>query len=177
MVSNQAFVSFDRPILYQSEEFSAVKAPSRLAVGPVTSTYTVQPATSDPSSTSGLFVLKQVQIRPSERQLVVKKKILALEDELEALRNLGVHSNIAKIIDFRIDPLDDIWQVSVLMDYARKGSLTEMLSTFETLPVARVRPWTIELLEALDFYHRQGIIHKRIHPGNVLLCQSNPGMW
>lgn len=147
-----------------------------LAVGPVTSTYTVQPATSDPSSTSGLFVLKQVQIRPSERQLLVKKKILALEDELEALRNLGVHSNIAKIIDFRIDPLDETWQVSVLMDFARKGSLTEMLSTFETLPVARVRTWTHELLEALDFYHRQGIIHKRIHPGNVLFCQSTPGM-
>ncbi|RDI86386.1 putative sterigmatocystin biosynthesis monooxygenase [Venturia inaequalis] len=175
MVTNQVFVSFDRPISYQSEEFSAVKAPSRLAQGPVTSNYTVQPATSVSSSTSCPFVLKQVQIRPSKHQMLVKKKVLALEDELEALRNLGVHPNIAKIIDFRIDPLDETWQVSVLMDYARKGSLIDILSTFDTLPVARVRAWTVELLEALDFYHRQGIIHRRIHTGNVLLCQSNPG--
>lgn len=172
-------MSFDRPISYQSEgtdlEFSAVKAPARLIAGPVTSIYTVQAATSDTSAASCLFVLKQLQIKPSERQVLVKKKILALEDELETLRNLRVHPNIAKVIDFRIDPLDDTWRISVLMDHAPKGSLTEMLSTFDILPAARARTWTIELLEALDFYHRQGIIHKRIHPDNVLLCQSTAG--
>jgi translation initiation factor 2-alpha kinase 4 len=177
-VTEQIFVSFDRPISYQAEgadlEFSAVKAPARLTAGPITSIYTVQPAT-DASAASCLFVLKKVSIKPSDRQVIVKEKILALEHELEALRNFETHSNIAKVLDFRIDPVDDTWHVSVLMDYARKGSLTEMLSTFDSLPAARTRTWTIELLEALDFYHRQGIIHKRIHPGNVLLCQSTPG--
>jgi translation initiation factor 2-alpha kinase 4 len=178
-MNEQIFVSFDRPIFYQVEgtdlQFSAVKAPARLTAGPVTSIYTVQPVTIDASAASCLFVLKQVSVKPSERQELVKKKILALEDELEALRNLQIHSNIAKVLDFRIDPIEDTWQVSVLMDYARKGSLTEMLSTFDSLPAARARTWTIELLEALDFYHRQGIIHKRIHPDNVLLCQSTAG--
>jgi translation initiation factor 2-alpha kinase 4 len=65
--------------------------------------------------------------------------------------------------------------VAVLTEHARKGSLADVLSTFDSLPSARVRSWTIELLEALDFYHRQGIVHKRIHPSNVLLSQSSIG--
>ena len=42
----------------------------------------------------------------------------------------------------------------------------------DTAPLLHVRSWTIELLEALHFYHSHGIIHKDIHPGNVLICKT-----
>jgi translation initiation factor 2-alpha kinase 4 len=169
-------MSFDRIITYQDDgasvEFSSVTAPVKLFQGPATTVSTVCT-----SPVSLVLVLKEMSIKSTSGQIQVKKNILTLEDELEKLKSFQNHPNILKILDFRIDPgaNEGNWQVSVLTENARKGSLTDILSTFDRLPPARVRSWTIELLEALDFYHRQGIVHKRIHPSNVLLSQSSVG--
>lgn len=175
-VVSSNLIYFDRAIQCQNDgaslEFSAVSAPIKLGAGPLTRVSTVQPVlAADASEQSCLFVLKQVTLPLGSAK--DKKKILALEDELESLRKL-VHPNITQIFDFRVD-LGDTWSISVLMEYARKGSLGEELSTFGTLPVGRVRIWLVELLQAVDFYHRNGIVHKRINPHNILLVQQSPG--
>lgn len=47
-----------------------------------------------------------------------------------------------------------------------------MLEMVASVPTENVRAWTIQLLEALDYYHRNGVIHGRIHANNVLLSRS-----
>jgi translation initiation factor 2-alpha kinase 4 len=180
--TSSPYLSFDQQLTYQDQgnefKFSSVTEPAKLEAGRVTKVYTVRPNIVDASdSTPILLVLKEMSAAQSHgHQVQVKKSILALEDELEALKTLRLHPNILRILDFRIDPAEEEgWKIAVLTEHARKGSLVDMLSTFDRLPTQRVRSWTIELLEALDFFHRQGIVHKRIHPSNVLLSQPSPG--
>jgi translation initiation factor 2-alpha kinase 4 len=61
------------------------------------------------------------------------------------------------------------------MEQASKGSLGEKLEDDGPITVTKVRSWTIELLEALDFLHRNGIVHRRVHPRNVLFKKSATG--
>jgi translation initiation factor 2-alpha kinase 4 len=171
---NASMIHLDRTVHFQSAvtniEFSAVSAPILLSNGPLTRVSTVQPVLLEGASEqSCLLVVKQLSLQLSSAS--DKKRILALEDELEALRKLS-HPNVAQILDFRVD-FGDTWSITVLMEYARKGSLGEQLLTFGVLPVARVRIWLVELLEALDHLHRHGVVHKRIHPNNVLLVQPS----
>ncbi|KIW09057.1 uncharacterized protein PV09_00006 [Verruconis gallopava] len=169
-----ATVELDRTVSYQaantSLEFTAVTAPVPLSAGPLTEVSTVQPVIrAEGPEKSCLLVVKQLSLEFSSN--VDKKKILALEDELETLRKIN-HTNVAQILDFRVD-FGDKWSIMVLMEFARKGSLGEQLVMIGALPPARVRIWLVELLEALDHLHRNGIVHKRIHPNNVLLVQPS----
>lgn len=122
------------------------------------------------------LALKRSSIRePSaDQRNLIKKIILELENQLEALRPLR-QSNILDVLDFKIDYSSEVWQVNILTEFANKGSLNEVLELVDALPVARVRSWFTELLEALDFYHRNGVIHKDVHAGNVLLFRSSAG--
>jgi translation initiation factor 2-alpha kinase 4 len=173
--ANAAVIHLDRTVYFQSPatdiEFDAVLVPVLLNSGPLTQVSTVQPVLPQGSTEqSCLLVIKQLSLVLSTAG--DKKQIRALEDELEALRKL-THPNIAQILDFRVD-FGDKWSFTVLMEYARQGSLGEQLLTFGVLPVARVRIWLVEMLEALEYLHRHGIIHKRLHLNNILLVQPSP---
>ena len=101
-----------------------------------------------------------------------KKTILDLEDNLEKLRSLR-HPSIINVYDFVIDKERDNWQFDILTDFSSRGPLADMLRTFGSLPLQRARPCAIELLEALDFYHKNGIVHGSLSAKNVLLCMSS----
>lgn len=112
-----------------------------------------------------------------------KSELLALEEELEALKALR-QPNISNIYAFRMDKSEleartgnQRWHITILSDYANRGSLAELLEDGQTISLPKARSWSLELLEALDFYHRNGIIHKRIHTRNVIMYRSSSGMW
>ena len=72
------------------------------------------------------------------------------QDEMEEIKRLR-QGAILSVLDFKVEHLPDSgWEISVLMEHADRGSLGERLADDGPLPVARVRSWTIELLEALD---------------------------
>ncbi len=111
----------------------------------------------------------------------MKKSILQFEKDLEALKGLR-QANIISVLDYKIeksstnaDSGTSDWQISILTDFADKGSLGEMLDIVGHLDVKKVRSWAVDLLEALDFYHRNGVVHKDIHINNILMCRQNPG--
>lgn len=100
----------------------------------------------------------------------VKKSILDLEDNLEKLKSLR-HSAIINVYDFKIGKEGDSWQFDILTEISSRGPLSAMLQTFGSLPLPRARSCAIELLEALDFIHKNGITHGSVNLNNVLLCE------
>ena len=100
---------------------------------------------------------------------------MQLEALLDRLKDLK-HDNCLPVYGSIIEqPLSsDDWQVKIVTEYADRGSLEDFLAD-GPIQLNKARHWTIGLLEALDFYHRHGIIHRDIHANNVLLCRPGYG--
>jgi translation initiation factor 2-alpha kinase 4 len=176
--ANSNHVSFDRLVPLHSDgrdiEFTAVEGLLSFRRGPITEGLLVKPVGVEEPLT---LVMKRIRLESEDltTKLRLKKAIMEFEEEMEEIKRLR-QSTILSVFDFKIQKLANTgWELNVLIEYAGKGSLGEKLEDEGYIAVVKVRSWTIDLLEALDFYHRNGIIHKRIHPNNVLLHKSPTG--
>ncbi|HYY34604.1 MAG TPA: Stk1 family PASTA domain-containing Ser/Thr kinase [Gaiellaceae bacterium] len=57
----------------------------------------------------------------------------------------------------------------IAMEVIEGRSLKELILTRGPLPIAQAVAYTLEMLEALRFAHRHGIIHRDIKPHNILI--------
>jgi len=180
------FLTFDQPIELDSGNpiiFQTVAGRHLLRRGPVSKCFTVQPIVpGEDSENLPTLVLKQTDLEIGTKDHgSFKKQLQLLETELETLKKIR-HRNILYILDFKVhkttndqDESDSAWTVSVLSEFAEKGSLEEFLDIAGSLGVARARSWTIELLDALRYLHENGVVHEDIHPGNILLVRDSAG--
>ncbi len=60
----------------------------------------------------------------------------------------------------------------LVMQYVDGGSLAARLDRLGRAPVDETRRVLIELAEALDYAHRQGVVHRDVKPENVLLSSA-----
>ncbi|KAI9875262.1 MAG: hypothetical protein M1830_008699 [Pleopsidium flavum] len=164
-------LTFDRAIARRDDDgktytFRAVYGKASVARGPISDVFTVLPALA--SQIGSTLILKEFRLVASRNDL--KKDIQTLETELDALKLIR-HPNVVDFLGFSLlqDGKAGLWRVQILTEYANKGSLCNLLQTVGTLSVVNVRPWTVQLLEATDFLHRHGVIHKAIHPNNIML--------
>lgn len=129
----------------------------------------------DFDSTAPLLVVKKSRVLSREGH-PVRQKILVLEDELEKIRQTARHTNLINVLEYKVQSESEAaWNISILTEFASQGSLRDLLRTFDALPIERAKSWTIELLEAIEFLHRNGLVHHRIHVRNVLLAQPESG--
>jgi translation initiation factor 2-alpha kinase 4 len=175
---NDNHVSFDRAVILQHDDAmidcSVVEGLLPFRTGPVTEGLLVKPVGSSIAMT---LVVKRARVGGGNSAAgpQLKKAVMEFEEEMEEIKRLR-QSTITTVLDFKIEHLPSSgWEVNILMEYANKGSLGEKLEDDGHITVAKVRSWTIELLEALDYLHRNGIVHKRVHPRNVLLKKSSTG--
>jgi len=171
-------VSFDRVIELQYDgkttECTAVEGLLPFRNGPVTQQFLVKPVGDHGPVT---LVLKRVQVGADKpaHSAQLKRAITEFEEEMEDIKRLR-QMTILNVFDFKIEQLpNSVWEINVLVEFADKGSLGEKLDDDGHIAIARVRSWTVDLLEALDYYHRNGVVHKRIHPYNILLHRSSTG--
>lgn len=177
---------FDQPMSVMDvnenpASFQVVSRKVLLRQGHVSKVYTVLPVLQTGRSAS-LLVLKQTCLTPTSKDAAkFKTQLQILESELEALKKTR-HHNILSLLGSKVhraedeEGLDSGWNVSILTEFADKGSLGEFLEMSGGLGVAKVRSWTIELLGALKHLHDdQGIIHQDIHIENVLLVREASG--
>ena len=173
-----SLVTFDRTVVIQHEDTmidcSAVEGLLAFKTGPITEELLVKPIG---STIPVMLVLKRARIGDSSNATSsqLKKAIMEFEDEIEDIKRIR-QANIMSVLNFKIEHLPGSgWEINVLMEHAGKGSLGDKIEDDGHIPVAKVRSWTIELLEAVDFYHRNGVVHKRIHPNNILFRKSTSG--
>ena len=97
-----------------------------------------------------------------------------------ANQTLAPHSSIIRPLNFYIQRSQTSsdsagWEVGVLAELAEKGSMHDLLDTVGTLNIGSARAWAIQLIEGLEFYHRNGIVHTSVHLNNVLLEKAETG--
>ncbi|KAI4208021.1 MAG: hypothetical protein LQ346_000185 [Caloplaca aetnensis] len=148
--------------------------------GPVTRVWLVRHVGAVEGSSFPL-VLKECHVPISASEVSLKKQIQGLESKLESLSRLPIHQNIVRPLAFRIERSETSqasqsrgWTISILLEKAGRGSLHDRLETGQ-LEVALGRAWTIQLLEGLGHYHRNGVTHAKIHTQNILLEKIETG--
>lgn len=180
-------ISFDPPLGVTDAEgqllvFRAVHGKTLLMSHNAKKTFTVRPVVSEGRCHVPLFVLKEIYLdeRGSE-SFAFREQMRAIEDRLESLKKLR-HPNLVEFVGFKIirpiinfNTPDQAWTVFALLEYANKGSLSELLDIVGTVAVETLRGWMIQLLEALEFYHRNGFVHGNIHCGQIMLYRNVSG--
>lgn len=163
--------------------FQSVASKVCLRQGSVSKCFTVRPVVHQVDAPT--LALKQADLDAgSKDQNVFKKQLQILETELKSLKEIR-HQSVLDLLDFKVQKAtesadeemssDTTWTVSILTEFAEKGSLEELLDITGSLGISKVRSWTIELLDALRFLHEKGIAHEDIHTGNILLVREQNG--
>lgn len=80
------------------------------------------------------------------------------------------HPNIVKIFSFGISEDSRPYFV---MEFLKGKTLAEVLRSEGTPSVERLQNIFLELMSALEYAHKQGVVHRDIKPGNIMLCVSD----
>ncbi|OAL66512.1 PEK/GCN2 protein kinase [Trichophyton rubrum] len=164
----------DRPLWFKS-----VNGKNIIGKSHYKETFLVRPIVPGNISLVPLLVLKEIFIQESEhKDIDLRFQISVSEDKLEFLKKLR-HPNLVDFIGFKIQrPIDSsstqtgTWHIYALFEHANKGSLSELLDIVGSVPADNARAWMIQLVEALEYYNRHGVVHGNIHCGRVLLFRS-----
>ena len=169
--------------LTDSPDFNTVALISTITHKGAMRLFTAKPRPHSHSHTNAdLLVIRQVRLTLPSGDNASWESLLELEGALADLKAIR-HPNIINLYAFKIERTEADGEtasqdrlVSVLTDLANRGSLAEMLEDGQTLPLHRVRQWSLDLLDALENYHFHATVHRRIHASNILISRSASGL-
>ena len=78
-----------------------------------------------------------------------------------------VHPNIVQVFDFGLD--DATHRNFIVMEFVDGPSCAEILRERGTLPAAEAFELLAQSCRGLDYAHRNGVVHRDVKPGNLLL--------
>ncbi|MFY9845507.1 MAG: protein kinase [Terriglobales bacterium] len=105
--------------------------------------------------------------QPPEEELEFRERFVR---EAEAAGRLS-HPGIVTIFDVGEEP--DTHHPYIVMEYVGGQSLDRLLLREDhKLPVARALQLALELAEALDCAHGQGVVHRDLKPANILMTED-----
>ncbi|KAK3713919.1 eukaryotic translation initiation factor 2-alpha kinase [Vermiconidia calcicola] len=159
-------ITFDQPARLQvgseSASFTEVDIISPLSVKRNESVFLAKPRLAN-SSASVVIAVKLCTISKT------REEVMELESLLQAAQKLR-HAGLLNIPAYRINRLDTIKSELILCsEYADRGTLRDLLE-LGSLHVNKARQFAIELLEALDYLHSNGVAHGSLSSRNVALA-------
>src|ERR1700722_2488900 len=80
------------------------------------------------------------------------------------------HAGIVSIFDVGEDPGNR--EPYIVLEYVAGEALNRILAREKKLPLATALQLAEEIAEALDYAHAQGVVHRDIKPGNILVTED-----
>ncbi|KAJ1825376.1 ATP binding, partial [Coemansia sp. RSA 2599] len=119
--------------------------------------------------TGAIMAVKEVELpKPGTVSMNRNQKMTdALRHELDLLKGLD-HKNVVKYLGTDMDEL----KLYIFLEYVSGGSVSSALASFGMFPESLVSTYTRQILDGLVYLHDQGIIHRDIKGGNVLIDQD-----
>lgn len=123
-----------------------------------------------------LHLHEKQAVKVLDPAMVVKEELLArFRREVSLMRKL-VHPRIVRVFDYREDPQQLVALIS--MELVSGGSVKQLMAEAKQRKLEMPLPLALEILtqtlEALAEAHSQGVIHRDVTPGNVLLAGGTP---
>ncbi|WOK99821.1 mitogen-activated protein kinase kinase kinase NPK1-like [Canna indica] len=112
-----------------------------------------------------LLAVKQVLIGTTgASKEKAQAHVRELEEEVKLLKNLS-HPNIVRYLGTTRE--DET--LNILLEFVPGGSISSLLGKFGSFPEAVIRMYTKQLLQGLEYLHRNGIMHRDIKGANILV--------
>lgn len=80
------------------------------------------------------------------------------------------HAGIVSIFDVGENPENQ--DPYIILEYVSGESLNRILAREKKLPLKKALQLAAEIAEALDYAHEQGVVHRDIKPGNILVTED-----
>jgi mitogen-activated protein kinase kinase kinase len=116
--------------------------------------------------TGELMAVKHIVFDADDAHL--KKKLDILQTELAVLRMLD-HVNIVRYYFTERTSEQGHLGVNIFMEYVPGGSIAQVLQQFGKLSEAVVASYSEQVLLALNYLHKNSVVHRDIKCGNILL--------
>lgn len=114
--------------------------------------------------------LKTVRREQLDRSEV--EEILArFRREAQAAGRLN-HPNIVQIYEYGEEPGPDGGTAFIAMEFIEGRELKDFFDANERFPIAEAVRIMAQLLDALDYSHRNGVVHRDVKPANIILLKD-----
>ncbi len=111
------------------------------------------------------LALKEMTPQPGLDTATLSQLRHQFQQEASVLANLN-HPSLVDVTDF----FEEGGSAYLVMKFVEGESLADRIAREGALPEDRVLAWAGQLLDALDYCHGQGVIHRDIKPQNVIIC-------
>ena len=150
----------DNPVLKRFGRYEIVAELGRGAMGVV---YKAR----DPQI-DRLVAVKTVSMWRQEQEEETEFRLRFL-NEAQAAGRLH-HAGIVSIFDVGENPENK--DPYIILEYVSGESLSRIIAREKKLPLPRALQLAEEIAEALDYAHAQGVVHRDIKPGNILVTED-----
>ncbi len=115
-----------------------------------------------------LVAVKTVSMWRQEQEEETEFRLRFL-NEAQAAGRLH-HAGIVSIFDVGENPENK--DPYIVLEYVSGESLSRIMAREKKLPLARALQLAEEIAQALDYAHAQGVVHRDIKPGNILVTED-----
>ena len=110
--------------------------------------------------------VKELTPQPEMDRATLDRVRREFEREARILRTLR-HPAMATLHNFF--HAEDTGNTYLVMDFVEGESLADCIARIGALPEAQVKVWAAQILDALEFCHSHGVLHRDIKPHNIIL--------
>jgi serine/threonine-protein kinase len=127
----------------------------------------------------GMGAVYLAQDLATEKEVALKVPITRSSDQVASFaREVEIHSRlkspyIAAVFGSCTDPSDG--PLYLALEYLSGRSLAEVIGSSTLPPLATRITWLTQVAYALEHLHTQGVIHRDITPGNILITSEQQG--
>lgn len=113
-------------------------------------------------------VVRELKL-PIDNPRTLKFSIVLLKKKAEALKNIGEHPKIPKIVAC----FDENQSFYLVEEWVPGRSLKDEITPGQPMQQEQLKNILVQLLEILDFVHSRGSIHRALKPSNLIRRQSD----
>lgn len=125
---------------------------------------------------SGMASLFKANDRKTGAAVAIKVPLLQIEsdpagfDRFRREEEIGLQLNHPYILKFI--PVEKKSRPYLVMEYLEGQTLSELLRSVKPLPEPDAVKIASRICEALDYMHKNGVIHRDLKPQNIMLCND-----